>query len=289
MDTNCNGAEIQYSTNNPTLEHYTACIKANFQGFIEFTTHDNEAEDLDDNESRSNVKLRNTVGSSATNGCKLSVSTTTEGVKLSPISPHNLKEKKHISTSTGFLKEIIDTQEVLDKVYKSGSSKSVNFSDIKSKCDFRVATACFSNIRCLNPSVQYVRKISKESGSSNGISAETSSTVSTNEVQLNIKVKTAKVEQWLSQVLPLLNKEYIIDSTSSPSFKIVLPLRNKLSNTLIDPIEGPHSYSNAILNKKSDVAAEKCDNLSMKKVIINFIFTIIFILYFHLFCSITII
>ena len=209
LDTNCNGAEIQYSTTKPTLEHYTACIRANFQGFITFTTHDEE-EDLDDIQSCSNVKLRNPVYSSATNGCKLSVSTTTEGVKLSPISPHTFKEKKHISTSTGFLKEIIDTQEVLDKVYKSGSSKSVNFSDIKSKCDFRVATACFSNIRCLNPSVQYVRKISKENGSSNGIPADTFSTVSSDEVQLNIKVKTAKVEQWLSEVLSLLNKEYIM-------------------------------------------------------------------------------
>jgi hypothetical protein len=42
LDTNCNGAEIQYSTTKPTLEHYTACIRANFQGFITFTTHDDE-------------------------------------------------------------------------------------------------------------------------------------------------------------------------------------------------------------------------------------------------------
>ena len=196
------------------------------------------------------------------------MATVTEDGKLSPMLPHNLKEKKHISTSTGFLKEISDTHKDLDKVNKSGSSKSVNFSDIKSKCDFRVATACFSDIKCLNPSVQYVRKISNENCNTIGIPAEKSSKMSSDDIQLDIKVKTAKVEQWLIQVLSLLNKECIIDPTSP--LKIVLPLRNKLSITLIDPINA--QPSNAMSNKKSSISLKKPDDRSMQKVSRNFVF-----------------
>ena len=261
MEKNCNGSEIQCLTNNTPLELYLACIKADFQGKIVLVSCGKQ-EKLDDNQSADNVKLHHQIVSSSTNGCKLSVASVTEDCKMLSMQPHTLNVKKHISTSTGFLKEIYDTQDDQEKVYKSGSSKSVNFSDIKSKCDFRVATACFSDIKCLNPSVQYIRKISKENGNSNGIPAETSSLVSSNEIQLNIKVKTEKVEQWLTEVLSLLNKEYII--SSSLKLKIVLPLRNKLSPTLIDPIDVQHS--NAMSNKKSDISFQKSDCTSMIQV-----------------------
>ena len=262
-DTNYNGSKIYDSVSHTPPELYRACIKAHFQGTVNFDSQENW-KFLNDNQIEGDVKLHNQIESSSTNGCKLSVATMTDNCKLSPSQPHTLKEKKHISTSTGFLKEISDTQKDLDTVNKSGSSKSVNSSDIKSKCDFRVATACFSNIKCLNPSIQNIRKISKENVNSNGIPAETSSLVSSNETetQLNIKVNTEKVEQWLTQVLSLLNKEYIISSTST--FKIVLPLRNKLSSTLIDPIDA--ELSNAMSTKKFDISLQKYEDTSMKKV-----------------------
>ena len=264
MEKNCNGSEIQSLANHASLELYLACINAVFQGKIALVSP-RKQETLDDNQSADNVKLHHQIESSSTNGCKSSLASVTEDCKLLSMQPHTLKEKKHISTSTGFLKEISDTQEDQEKVYKSGSSKSVNFSDIKSKCDFRVATACFSDIKCLNPSVQYIRKISKENGNSNGIPAETSSLVSSNEIQLNIKVKKEKVEQWLTEVLSLLNKECTI--SSSLKLNIVLPLRNKLSPTLIDPIDVQHS--NAMSNKKSDISFQKSDSTSMIQVSSN--------------------
>ena len=92
--------------------------------------------------------------------------------------------------------------------------------------------------------------------------------MSSDDIQRDIKVRTAKVEQWLIQVLSLLNKECIIDPTSP--LKIVLPLRNKLSITLIDPINA--QPSNAMSNKKSSISLKKPDDTSMQKVSRNFVF-----------------
>ena len=274
LDTNCNDTEVEYTENPSSCDDYTACIKAKFQGYISVVSrHNNNNDDMDDNNHRSSTKLFKAVEAPSSES-KLSISANEDG-KLSPLSR---PLKKNISNSTGFLKEINGT-EVLDIDDKRVSSRSVNLSDIKPYCDFSVATVCFCNIKCFNPALQYIRRTSSEAvdtveGKST-LNLDSSFPLLNQEENINgsERITSSKQENLVSEVLSLLNEEYIIDS-----LKIVIPLRNQLSKS-VNTGERENSSLSALFEKQPSLESIKDDNRSSKQVSRIFIITIIQIKY----------
>lgn len=261
MDTNCNATEVEYTGNDSSGDDYTACIKAQFQGYISVVSrHNNNNDDMDDNNHCSSTMLFKTVEAPCTDG-KLSISANEDEKRLTLSRPL----KKNISNSTGFLKEINGT-EVLDIDDKRVSSRSVNLSDIKSYCDFSVATVCFCNIKCFNSVLQYIRRTSSETADTvegkSTLNLESSIPLLNQEenAKESAKITSSKLENLVSEALSLLKKEIIIDS-----LKIVIPLRNQLSKSE-NAKQRKNSSLSALFEKQPSLAPIKDGNTSSKQV-----------------------
>jgi hypothetical protein len=261
LDTNCNATEVEYTGNDSSGDDYTACITAQFQGYISVVSrHNNNNDDMDDNNHCSSTMLFKTVEAPCTDG-KLSISANEDEKRLTLSRPL----KKNISNSTGFLKEINGT-EVLDIDDKRVSSRSVNLSDIKSYCDFSVATVCFCNIKCFNSVLQYIRRTSSETADTvegkSTLNLESSIPLLNQEenAKESAKITSSKLENLVSEALSLLKKEIIIDS-----LKIVIPLRNQLSKSE-NAKQGKNSSLSALFEKQPSLAPIKDGNTSSKQV-----------------------
>ena len=261
MDTNYKDNDGENTGIHSTCGDYTACIIAKFQGYISVVSrHNNNNDDMDDNNHSSSTKLFKAVEVPCTEG-KLSISANEDG-KLSPLSR---PLTKNISNSTGFLKEINDT-DVLDIDDKRVSSRSVNLSDIKPYCDFSVASVCLCNIKCFNPVLQYIRKTSSETvdtveGNST-LNIDPSFPILNQEenAKKSTQITSSNLENVVSELLFLLNKEHIIDS-----LKIVIPLRNQLSKS-VNTKERKNSSLSSLFEKQPSLTSIKDDNASSKQV-----------------------
>ena len=265
MDTSYIDNEVDRQATLSLSNRYIACIKANFHGYISVSSrsshssqHSSRGEDVAKTDNFPDSELARPIESAAIEG-KLSMSTIEDG-KLSP-SSHPIR--KNISNSTGFLNEINDTQ-VQDGIDQDASQRSVNSSDIKSDCDFIVATAYFSKIKCVNSSIEYMKEITNtkidelKPNSISVVQPPSSLSSEKKNVRQNPKGNSSDIKRLVSEVLSLLKKEPVMDC-----LQVSVPLRNKLSTTMT---KGSSSSTNALFQKQSRLTSIKNDSTSPKQV-----------------------
>ena len=264
VDTNCTATEVEQQNTYSSPKHYMACIKANFQ--CDISINPQSPSSLRQSSTVKNV-TRNNHSSSFKSVCPLENTVTEDKLSLSTVgdstsSPLLHSLEKNISNSTGFRKDTNETQ-VLDTTM---SSRGVHSSDIKSDCDVSLATVCFSNVKCLNPSMRCLRKANKPESDTKDISVLHSSSFASDEESDARGLSTpplAEMEELVSTVLSLLNAEYITDT-----FQVRIPMSNPPSKTVYTN-EEILSFANALPDEKPQLGSIEDGISSPKQVSVH--------------------